>query len=127
VLFAFYVMGLKAVNCRSGDMLAEEQVTAGSKEKVLDTLGEAATKLRGKLGESLATVQKLDVPLQQATTSSLESLQAFSRGRKALSEKGPAAALPYVECEFCAGRTCHQLQILHHFAVGEHIQERRLP
>jgi eukaryotic-like serine/threonine-protein kinase len=58
-----YVLGLKAVNCRSGDTLAEEQVTAPSKEKVLDTLGEAATKLRGELGESLATVQKLDVPL----------------------------------------------------------------
>jgi len=56
--------GLKAVNCRSGDTLAEEQVTAASKEKVLDTLGEAASKLRGELGESLATVQKLDVRWQ---------------------------------------------------------------
>ncbi|MGA8678653.1 MAG: hypothetical protein WB621_25830, partial [Candidatus Acidiferrales bacterium] len=45
-----YVLGLKAVNCRSGDMLAEEQVTAASKEEVLDTLGEAASKLRGELG-----------------------------------------------------------------------------
>jgi hypothetical protein len=60
-----YVLGLKAVNCRSGDTLAEEQVTAASKEKVLDTLGEAASKLRGELGESLATVQKLDVPLER--------------------------------------------------------------
>src|ERR1700691_1547227 len=51
-----YVLGLTAVNCRSGDTLAEEQVTAASKEKVLDTLGETATKLRGELGESLATV-----------------------------------------------------------------------
>jgi serine/threonine protein kinase len=59
-----YVLGLKAVNCRSGDTLAEEQVTAASKEKVLDTLGEAASKLRAQLGESLATVQKLDVPLE---------------------------------------------------------------
>ena len=90
-----YVLGLKAVNCRSGDTLAEEQVTAASKEKVLDTLGEAASKLRGELGESLATVQKLDVPLEQATTSSLEALQAFSRGVKAQNEKGNAAALPY--------------------------------
>ena len=90
-----YVLGLKAVNCRSGDTLAEEQVTAASKEKVLDTLGEAATKLRGELGESLATVQKLDVPLEQATTSSLEALQAYSLGVKAFNEKGPAAALPY--------------------------------
>src|SRR5271163_2951117 len=92
-----YVLGLKAVNCRSGDTLAEAQVTAASKEKVLDTLGGAATKLRGELGESLATVQKLDVPLSEATTSSLEALQAFSLGRKAANEKGYAAALPYAQ------------------------------
>jgi serine/threonine protein kinase/Tfp pilus assembly protein PilF len=90
-----YVLGLKAVNCRSGDTLAEEQVTAASKEKVLDTLGQAASKLRGELGESLGTVQKLDVPLEQATTSSLEALKAYGLGEKAFSEKGPAAALPY--------------------------------
>jgi eukaryotic-like serine/threonine-protein kinase len=90
-----YVLGLKAVNCRSGDTLAEEQVTAASKEKVLDTLGEVATKLRGELGESLATVQKLDVPLEQATTSSLEALKAFSLGNKAQNEKGDAATLLY--------------------------------
>jgi serine/threonine protein kinase/tetratricopeptide (TPR) repeat protein len=90
-----YVLGLKAVNCQSGDPLAEEQVTAASKEKVLDTLGEAASKLRTELGESLATVQKLDVPLSEATTSSLEALQAYTLGRKAVNEKGSAAALPY--------------------------------
>jgi eukaryotic-like serine/threonine-protein kinase len=90
-----YVLGLKAVNCRSGDTLAETQVTAPSKEKVLDTLGGAATKLRGELGESLAAVQKLDVPLSEATTSSLEALQAYSLGQKARSEKGYSAALPY--------------------------------
>ena len=90
-----YVLGLKAVNCQSGDPLAEEQVTAASKEKVLDALGEAASKLRTELGESLATVQKLDVPLSEATTSSLEALKAYSLGRKANNEKGPAAALPY--------------------------------
>jgi hypothetical protein len=86
-----YVLGLKAVNCQSGDMLAQEQVTAASKEKVLDTLGEAASKLRSELGESLATVQKFDAPLLQATTSSLEALQACSLGNKARNEKGPAA------------------------------------
>ena len=90
-----YVLGLKAVNCQSGDPLAEQQVTATSKEKVLDALGEAASKLRTELGESLATVQKLDVPLSEATTSSLEALKAYSLGRKAANEKGPAAALPY--------------------------------
>jgi serine/threonine protein kinase/tetratricopeptide (TPR) repeat protein len=104
-----YVLGLKAVNCQSGDPLAEEQVTAASKEKVLDALGEAASKLRGELGESLATVQKFDVPLEQATTSSLEALKAYSLGQKAFNEKGTAAALPY-----------HQraIQLDTNFAVG---------
>jgi hypothetical protein len=71
-----FVLGLKAVNCQNGDTLAQEQMTAASKEKVLDTLGDAASKLRAELGESLATVQKLDVPLAQTTTSSLEALKA---------------------------------------------------
>ena len=62
-----YVLGLKAVNCQSGDTLAQEQVMAASKEKVLDALGEAAFRLRGELGESVATVQKFDGPLEQAT------------------------------------------------------------
>jgi Tfp pilus assembly protein PilF len=92
-----YVLGLKAVNCQSGDPLAEQQVTAASKEKVLDSLGEAASKLRTELGESLATVQKLDVPLSEATTSSLEALKAYSLGVKAFNEKGSAAGLPYHE------------------------------
>jgi serine/threonine protein kinase/tetratricopeptide (TPR) repeat protein len=90
-----YVLGLNAVNCQSGDPLAEEQVTAASKEKVLDALGAAASKLRSELGESLATVQKFDVPLEQATTSSLEALKAYSLGLKTGNEKGIAAALPY--------------------------------
>ncbi len=90
-----YVLGLKAVNCQSGDTLAQEQVTATAKEKVLDVLGDAASKLRGELGESLATVQRFDVPLEQATTSSLEALKAYSLGEKAYREKGHAASLPY--------------------------------
>ena len=90
-----YVLGLKAVNCQNGDTLAEEQVTAASKQKVLNTLGEAASTLRGELGESLATVQKFDVPLVQATTSSLEALKALSLGGKASREKGGAGSLPY--------------------------------
>ncbi len=92
-----YVLGLKAVNCQSGDLLAQDQVTAGGKEKVLDAVGQAATKLRGELGESLATVQKFDVPLLDATTSSLEALKAFSLGRKAASENGSSSALPYYQ------------------------------
>ncbi|MGC2325497.1 MAG: protein kinase, partial [Candidatus Sulfotelmatobacter sp.] len=90
-----YVLGLKAVNCQNGDTLAEEQVTAASKEKVLDALGAAASKLRGGLGESLATVQKFDVPLAQATTSSLDALKTYTLGLKANREKGPVASLPY--------------------------------
>ena len=90
-----YVLGLRAVNCQNGDMLAEEQVTAVSKENVLDVLGEVASKLRGELGESLATVQKFDVPLAEATTSSLEALKAYSLGTKNGHEKGSAAALPF--------------------------------
>jgi serine/threonine protein kinase/tetratricopeptide (TPR) repeat protein len=92
-----YVIGLKAVNCRNGDILAQEQATAASKEKVLDALGEAASKMRGELGESLANVQKFDVPLRQATTSSLEALKALSLGHKMAHEKGTSAALPFFE------------------------------
>jgi len=104
-----YVLGLKAVNCQSGDTLAQEQVTAASKEKVMDALGEATSKLRGELGESLATMQKFDVPLEQATTFSLEALKAYSLGRKADNEKGPAAALPYDQ---------RAIQLDPNFAIG---------
>ena len=90
-----YVLALKAINCQSGDTLAQEQVTAASKEKVLDALGEAASKLRVELGESLATVQRFDVPLAEATTPSLEALKTLSLGRKTADEKGIVAALPY--------------------------------
>ena len=92
-----YVLGLKVLNCQSGDMLAEEQVTAASKEKMLDALGEATSKLRGELGESLATVQKFDSPLEEATTSSLEALKAYSMGVRTHREKGDAAALPFFQ------------------------------
>jgi serine/threonine protein kinase/tetratricopeptide (TPR) repeat protein len=90
-----YILGLKAVNCVSGDTLVQQQVSAGAKEKVLNALGEAAAELRSGLGESLASLQKFDVPLAQATTSSLEALKAYSLGRRAMFEKGPAAALSY--------------------------------
>jgi eukaryotic-like serine/threonine-protein kinase len=70
-------------------------VTAPSKEKVLTALGDAATKMRSELGESLTTVQKFDVPLAEATTSSLDALKAFSLAAKASRENGVAAALPY--------------------------------
>ncbi len=104
-----YVLGLKAVNCQNGDMLAQEQVTAPAKEKVLDVLGDAVSKLRSGLGESLSTVQRFDVPLEQATTSSLEALKAYSLGQKADREKGPGAALPYNQ---------HAIQLDPNFAMG---------
>ena len=72
------MLGLNAVNCRTGDVLAQEQVTANGKEQVLKALGDAATKLREKLGESLASVQKYDAPPENVTTPSLEALQAYS-------------------------------------------------
>lgn len=92
-----YVLGLKAVDCQSGDTLAQKQATAATKEKVLDALGKAASKLRRELGESLVTVQKLDVPLYEATTSSLEALKAYSLGVKEDRRNGPSVALPYFQ------------------------------
>ena len=92
-----YVLDLKAVNCRSGDTLGEEQSFAASKEKMLDALGESASRLRHRLGESLASVQKFDVPLARATTPSLEALKVYSLGLKTFSEKGPADSIPYFQ------------------------------
>jgi eukaryotic-like serine/threonine-protein kinase len=92
-----YVLELKAVNCRNGDTIAEEQVFAASKENVLDALGQAASKLRGELGESLASVQKFDVPLAVATTPSLEALKEYSLAAKTFDDKGPPEALPHYQ------------------------------
>lgn len=92
-----YVVTVEAVNCETGDTLAEEQGAASSKEKVLDALGAATSKLRRKLGESLATVQKYDVALREATTPSLEALKADSLGEKFLYRGDSASAPPYFE------------------------------
>ncbi len=90
-----YVLGLKAVNCHSGDVLAQEQTTASGKDQVLKALGEASTNMRGKLGESLASMQKFDAPPESVTTSSLEALQAYSLGYQAMIVKNdPATAIP---------------------------------
>src|SRR3989441_6948214 len=86
-----YVVGLKAVNCRSGDVLANEQATASGKEQVLKALGEAATKMREKLGESLASVQKYDAPAENVTTPSLDALQAYNLGYQAMIVKNDYA------------------------------------
>ena len=90
-----YVIGLNAVNCRTGDVLAREQITSEDKAHVLTALGKAANEMRSKLGESGSTVRKHDIPLEQATTSSLEALKAFSSGMQVLSTQGEAAALPF--------------------------------
>jgi serine/threonine protein kinase/tetratricopeptide (TPR) repeat protein len=90
-----YVVGLEAVNCQSGDLLAETQEQAASKERVLKALDAAAVSLRSRLGESLSTVQEYSTPLADATTPSLEALKAFSLGTKTEDAKGDTAALPF--------------------------------
>ena len=90
-----YVIGLKAVNCDTGDVLAEAQEQAAGKEAVLKALGNAAVSLRSKLGELLSSVQKYATPLEEATTPSLEALKAYSLGRKTEYAKGGTAALPF--------------------------------
>jgi eukaryotic-like serine/threonine-protein kinase len=91
-----YVVGIDAVSCNSGDTLAKEQEEAPTKQDVLKALGKAASNLRGKLGESLASIQKFDVPVE-ATTSSLEALKAFSLGITTSRTKGDAAAIPFMK------------------------------
>jgi eukaryotic-like serine/threonine-protein kinase len=92
-----YVLGLRAENCRSGDVFAEEQAQAARKEDVLGALDKTAILLRSKLGESLSSVEKYATPVEEATTPSLEALNAYSLGRKVFFEKGNTAALPYLE------------------------------
>ena len=93
-----YVLGLNAVNCNNGDMLAQEQVTANGKEQVLKALGGGATKMRAKLGESLASVEKYDAPPENVTTPSLEALHAYSLGTRALAvSTDNAAAIPFFQ------------------------------
>jgi hypothetical protein len=92
-----HVIGLAAVNCASGDVLAQEQIVAAEKEKVLDALGKTASKLRTELGESLPSVRRFDAPLSQETTPSLAALKAFSLGLSTEREKGTLAALKFYE------------------------------
>jgi len=89
-----YVIGLEAVNCNTGDTLAKEQAEASSKETVLKTLDQVVAQMRTRLGESLASVQKFDVPIE-ATTSSLEALKAFSMGVRVSRERGPAEGVSF--------------------------------
>ncbi|MGA9208596.1 MAG: protein kinase [Terriglobales bacterium] len=92
-----YVVTLDAVNSTTGDSLGQAQATAGSKEQVLGALNDAAGKIRQKLGESLASIQKFDRPLEQATTSSLEALKAFTLGDAQRGRGGQLAAIPFYQ------------------------------
>ena len=92
-----YVLGLRAEDCRTGNVLAEEQVQAARKEDVLNALGQMASKFRTRVGESLITVKKHDTPLAEATTPSLDALKAYSAGWKASFSTGSAAAVPFLK------------------------------
>ena len=92
-----YVVTLSALNGSTGDSLASEQVEVESKEQVLKSLDKAASDLRQKMGESLASVQQFAVPLEQATTSSLEALQAFTLGQNEHQKMQDDAALPHLK------------------------------
>ena len=81
-LGSHYVITLEAMNAHTGDSIAREQVEVGSKEQVLASLGKAASELRSKLGESLSSIKKFEVPVEQATTSSLEALKAYAMGNE---------------------------------------------
>jgi DNA-binding winged helix-turn-helix (wHTH) protein/tetratricopeptide (TPR) repeat protein len=90
-----YVLGLRARNCGTGDILDDEQAPAGRKEDVLDALSQTASRLRARFGESVATVRSHDTPLAEATTPSLEALKAYSAGLKVHFSSGARAALPF--------------------------------
>ena len=89
-LGSHYAIGLKAVNCQTGDSPGSTEEEADSREKVLQALSKAVTALRGRLGESLATINKFDKPLEEATTSSLEALKAYTEARRVQGEKAEA-------------------------------------
>ena len=95
-LGSHYLIAVNAVACNSGDTLAKEQVEAASKEDVLKALSRAASSLRAKLGESLPSVQKFDVPIE-ATTSSLEALKNYSMSITIGREKGDAPSIPFLK------------------------------
>jgi serine/threonine protein kinase/tetratricopeptide (TPR) repeat protein len=90
-----YVVGLRAKDCHTGNVLVEEQIQAARKEDVLNALGEIASRFRSRVGESLTTVQKYNTPLAEATTSSLEALKAYSAGWQVTWSKGSGAAIPF--------------------------------
>lgn len=92
-----YLLTVKAVNCSSGEVLASTNAQASDKDHVLGALGNASSEIRSRLGESLATIEKYNAPLDQVTTSSLPALQAYSEATKALLEKGGTAPIPFLK------------------------------
>ena len=117
-----YVLGLRAENCRTGKVLDDELVQAARKEDVLNALSQMASKFRTRVGESLSTVQQHDVPLEEATTSSLEALQAYSMGWKANASSGNEVGLPFlkraveIDPKFAMG---HAALALYYGSTGE--------
>ena len=96
-LGANFIVTLNAIDCGTGELLVGEQVEAKSKEEVLAALGTAVTRMRGQLGESLASVEKYDVPIEQATTPSLEALEAFSQAAEQRMKGKDFQAIPFFE------------------------------
>ena len=92
-----YVLWLRARNCLSGDVLGQEQAQAGTKEEVLDALTRIAVQIRARLDESLSTIREQSTPLEQATTSSLEALKAYTAARNAVYARGMATAIPHLQ------------------------------
>ena len=92
-----YVLGLRATNCSTGNVLAQEQTVAARKEDVLNAVSQLARSFRTQVGESLATVEKYSTPLAEATTSSLDALKAYSTGIKVNISSGTAAAIPFYQ------------------------------
>jgi len=104
-----YVVGVEAVNCLTGDDLAREQIPVDKKEQVLGAVGKVASNLRSKLGESLASLQKFDAPVEEATTSSLEALKSFSLGEAERDKGSEQTAIPFYK---------HALELDPNFAVA---------
>ncbi len=90
-----YVLGLRARNCNTGNILDQEQAQVARREDVLNSLSQIARKFRTRVGESLATVEKHSTPLDEATTPSLEALKAYSTGMKVNLSSGTAASIPF--------------------------------
>ncbi len=138
-----YVLGLKATSCATGDSLVQEQMTAERKEEVLNALAQAASRLRTRLGESVGTVQKYNMPLEQVTTPSLQALHAYSLGRTTLIDKedqtaaiqlfqraillDPNFAMAYASLGLAYGEYSEQESVANYrkaYELREHVSDR---